>query len=151
MEGSKHSYRLSKNDNIKKTNVMNKATLIIIISSLTANLGFLALPSMADREYFYKNCAELQKAMNDYNPGDKYEGFEKVRMMRKKTGFEQYIVFCNGGIVKDGTEKTICRGYIAYAFARVPATARYFTSWGTMREESNLYDADQGKYCRRVK
>ncbi len=78
---------------------MNKIALpvckiwTIILSSLTISLGFSSLPSpsIAAREVFYKNCAELQKVMNDYNPGDRYEGFERAVMMRRNYEHEQHI------------------------------------------------------------
>jgi hypothetical protein len=129
----------------------------IVLPALIAIAEFLSLPSlsmsqMPGSEKFYKSCAELQKHLNDNNPGEKYEGFEKAKMGRKYFDYEIRMVFCNGGIITDRNEGTVCRGYIAYSYARVAGTARYYGSWGTIRgEKTNLYDTDKGNYCRLIK
>jgi hypothetical protein len=138
-----------------KTILTAGKTQVIVLSSLIASLGFLATPkpSIADREILYKNCAGLQKVMNDYNPGHKYKGFEKVKMTRRNyyDGSEQYMVFCNGGIVIDREAGTICRGYIAYSFARIAAIARYYSDWGETNGLPNNSDTGKGNYCRLIK
>jgi hypothetical protein len=129
----------------------------IISCSLIASAGFLFLPSpsiaeeIPGREKAYRNCAELQKHLNDNNPGDKYEGFEKAKMMRRNLDYEKYIIFCNGGIVTDASEGTICRGYIAYSYAGIPATARYYARWGQTKGLPNDSDTGQKYYCRWIK
>jgi hypothetical protein len=129
-----------------------RTTRTIILSLLTVSLGFLASPppSIADREVFYSNCAELQKVMNDYNPGYKYEGFGKVKMIRRNADYGKYIVFCNGGIVIDREEGTICSGYIAYSFSRVGGAAHYYSRWGRTEGLPNDNDTGRNRYCRRI-
>jgi hypothetical protein len=133
-----------------KVIILTKTTRMIIISSLIASLGFLTLPlpSTADREYIYKNCAQLQKIMNEYNPGAKFEGFENVKMMRRTLGYEKYMIFCNGGIITDGSEGTICNGYIGYSFSRIGGGAQYYGTWGRTNGLPNFNDNDKGNYCR---
>jgi hypothetical protein len=125
----------------------------IILSSLIASLGLLSLPSlsMADREEFYRNCAELQKHLNDYNPRLTIKGFEKVRMMRRSVGYENYVIFCNGGIVVDRELGTICRGYIGYSFSRIGGGADYYARWGQTNGSPNFNDTGAEKYCRLIK
>jgi hypothetical protein len=138
---------------VKKMNSISKIARTIILALVAANLGVLFLPSssMADREYFYKNCAELQKVMNDYSRGKKYEGFEKVKMMKRITGYEKYMVFCNGGIIVDREVGTICRGYIGYSFSRIGGGADYYAAWGETRGVPNFNDTGAEKYCRLIK
>jgi hypothetical protein len=126
---------------------------MIILYSLTVILGLLASPSssMADREYIYRNCAELQKVMNDHNPELTLKGFEKVKMMKRITGYEKYMVFCNGGIVVDKEVGTICRGYIGYSFSRIGGGADYYARWGETNGSPNFNDTDAEKYCRLIK
>ena len=127
---------------------------VAIISSLTASLGYLSLPlpSMAigDREEIYENCAELQKHLNDNNPGLIVRGFEKVRMVRRNVDYEAYKVFCNGGIVT--TRETggikICRGHIAYSYHRVVSDANYYASWGNTSDLPNINDTGEWRYCK---
>jgi hypothetical protein len=125
----------------------------IILSSLTASLGILNLPSpsMAAIEEIYRNCAELQKVISDRNPGDRYQGFERATMMRQNFEHGQYAVFCNGGIIKDITQGTICRGYIAYSFHPIPSVSHYYARWGRIEGAPNFNDTGQDSYCKRIK
>jgi hypothetical protein len=125
----------------------------IILSLLTASLGLLILPTplIADREYIYKNCAELQKDMNDHNPTLTLKGFEKIRMTRRSLGYESYTIFCNGGIVIDREVNTICRGYIGYSFSRIGGGADYYARWGKTDGSPNFNDTGAEKYCRLIK
>jgi hypothetical protein len=133
-----------------------KLTLLsqtVFLASLTTILGFLALPlpSMADREYVYRNCAELQKDMNDHNPQLTLKGFEKVQMRRRNLDYEQYMVFCNGGIIVNRELGTICRGYIGYSYARIVAGADYYARWGETDGLPNFGDTGIENYCRWIK
>jgi hypothetical protein len=138
---------------------MNKTMLLpnyiirtVILSSLTASLGILNLtsPSIADQEVIYRNCAELQKVISNRNPGDRYQGFEKSKMMRQNYEHGQYMVFCNGGIIRDRAEGTICRGYIAYSFHPIPSVSHYYARWGRTEGPPNFNDTGQDRYCRRI-
>jgi hypothetical protein len=128
-------------------------TRTIILSSLIASSGCLSLPSpsIAAREYFYKNCAELQKVVNDYNPGLTVKGFEKINMERRYLDYETRIVFCNGGIIINRELGTVCRGYIAYSFARYAGAAHYYSRWGKTEGLPNDGDTGVEKYCRLIK
>jgi hypothetical protein len=124
----------------------------IILSSLMASAGFLSLPSpsRADREVLYRNCAELQKHLNDNNPGLTVKNFEKVQMMRRTVGYEKYMIFCNGGIVIDKRIGTICRGYIGYSFSRIGGGSDHYATWGKTNGLPNFNDVGADNYCRRI-
>ncbi len=139
---------------------MNKLTAsvylaqTIILSSLITSLGLLSLPlpSMADQEEFYRNCSELQKRLNERNnPRKKYGGFEKIKMMKRITGYEKYMVFCNGGVIVDREVGTICRGYIGYSFSRIGGGAHYYSAWGETKGVPNFNDTGVEKYCQLIK
>ena len=125
----------------------------IVLSSFMASVGspLLPLPSMADEQKFYRNCAQLQKHLNDNNPELTVKGFEKAKMIRRDLNAEKYIVFCNGGIITDRNEGTICRGYIAYSYARIVAGADHYARWGKTNGLPNLYDTGKENYCRWLK
>jgi hypothetical protein len=130
-------------------------TQTIVLSLLIASAGFISFPSpskaqITGPEVLYRNCAELQKHLNENNPGDRYEGFEKVKMIRRKLGYSKYTVFCNGGIVTDGAEGTICRGYIGYSFSPIGGAAHYYAAWGKTNGLPNFNDTGKGNYCRRI-
>lgn len=157
---SNHSHTLSEHKTKQMSNINEVKRPVhvirtIILSLLTTSLGslFLPSPSMADREYFYRNCAELQKVMSDHNPSEKYEGFEKVKMRRRNLIHEAYIVYCNGGFhtTKSRSGTMICRGYIAYSFNPIPAVANYYARWGRTEGLPNDNDIGQEKYCRLIK
>jgi hypothetical protein len=124
----------------------------IILSSLIASAGFLSLPSpsVADREEVYRNCAQLQKHLNDNNPELTVRGFEKTRMMRRNSDYEKYTVYCNGGIVIDRGEGTICRGYIGYFLSRIGGRSYHYADWGETDGLSNNHDTGRNRYCRRI-
>jgi hypothetical protein len=135
-----------------KTILSISITRVMILTSMTVGLELIASPSMADKEHVYRSCAELQKVMNDHNPELTLKGFEKVQMMRRNyDGTEQYMVFCNGGIVIDKEAGTVCRGYIGYSFARIAGIADYYARWGKTRGLPNFNDTGVEKYCRLMK
>jgi hypothetical protein len=125
----------------------------IILSSLIASAGFLSFPSvsMADREELYRNCAELQKHINDNNPTLTVRGFQRVQMIRRNLDYEKYIILCNGGIIVDRKVGTICRGYIGYSYARIVAGSDYYVRWGKANGLPNEGDTGVENYCRLIK
>jgi hypothetical protein len=157
MARSEHSYKLNeskiKNGNSMKVKLFNDTARMAILSSLTVSFSFLALPSpsMADREYVYRNCAELQKVINDYNPRLTVSKFEKVKMVRRSLGYESYTIFCNSGIIVDREVGTVCRGYIGYSFSRIGGGADYYVRWGRTDGSPNFNDTGVEKYCRLIK
>jgi hypothetical protein len=157
MARSEHSYRLNESEtkdrNNMKVKLLNDTARMAILSSLTVSFSFLALPSpsMADREYVYRNCAELQKVINDYNPRLTVKGFERVQMKRRNADYEKYMVFCNGGIIVDREVGTICNGYIGYSFSRIGGGADYYVRWGRTDGSPNFNDTGVEKYCRLIK
>jgi hypothetical protein len=160
VEKNDYGYRLNESKlATKRISSMNRTTKPahvvrkVIISLLTANLGLLILPSssIAAREYFYKDCAELQKVINDYNPTLTVKGFEKVSMKRRYLDYEVRMVFCNGGIIIDREVGTVCRGYIGYSFSRIGGGANYYVRWGRTEGLPNDGDTGAEKYCRLIK
>jgi hypothetical protein len=107
--------------------------------------------AMADREEFYRNCAELQKHINDYNPTLTVKGFERVSMERRYLDYEVRTVFCNGGIITDREVGTVCRGYIGYSFSRIGGGANYYVRWGKTNGLPNFGDTGVERYCRLIK
>jgi hypothetical protein len=130
-------------------------TQTILLSSLIASVGFLSLPSLSVAEEVYRNCAQLQKHLNENNPGLIVKGFERVKMRRQNTDQFQrsYMVFCNGGIVIDRRqgEGTMCRGHIAYYFSYIRNDEDHIASWGITDGSPNEHETDKEKYCRRIK
>jgi hypothetical protein len=118
--------------------------------------GFLLVPSSSmaivelGSENVHRNCAQLQRSLNDRsNPNVEYKGFEKKVMGRRQVTIAgRYIVFCNGGIVIDKTDGTICNGYIGYSYSYVERRGEYYGDWGRSYGTGNFNDTDQGKYCR---
>ena len=144
-------YKLSKVD--KMTLLPRYVARIIILSSLTVGLGILSLssPLIADQESFYRNCAELQKVINSRNPYLTLKRFEKVKMMRRSLGYENYTIFCNGGTIINREVGTVCRGYIGYSFSRIGGGADYYAAWGETNGSPNFNDTGAEKYCRLIK
>jgi hypothetical protein len=120
---------------------------------MAVGLGILNLssPSIADQEHFYKNCAELQKVINSRNPNLTLKSFEKVKMMRRSLGYENYTIFCNGGVIVNREVGTIRRGYIGYSFSRIGGGADYYADWGETNGSPNFNDTGAERYCRLIK
>jgi hypothetical protein len=132
--------------------------LYFAMSSLIANASFLSFPfaSVAKDVYGaetrYENCAQLQRNLNrKNNPYVEYKGFEKARLMKRTHADFAYMVYCNGGIVVNNEGKTICRGYIGYAYFPKMGIASYYGDWGQTDGASNDGDTDSDRYCRRLK
>jgi hypothetical protein len=144
---------------------MNKLKLSICtfchtaLLSLVASLGSLSfpIPSVASGEIIgpevhYKSCAQLQKRMNDVNnPDAEIRGFEKVRLLKRMYAEQKYLVYCNGGIIVNREERTICRGYIGYSYAPTSGVAYYYGDWGRIGASPNYHDNNKGDYCKRIK
>jgi hypothetical protein len=129
-----------------------------IISSLITNLGFLFFPSSSvakdvyGSEIHYRSCAQLQKQLNDRNnPSIKFKGFEGAELARRSLAEEARMFYCNDGIIIDKEEKTVCRGYIGYAFFPKMGIASYYGDWGWTNGTPNFNDDNKADYCRRLK
>jgi hypothetical protein len=128
----------------------------LILSSSTIIVGFLFVQSSSmaivelGPEVVHRSCVQLQKSLNDRsNPDVEYKGFEKKVMQRRQlTVAGRYAVFCNGGIVIDKTDGTVCRGYVGYSYSCVAGRGEYYGDWGIANGTGNFNDTDQGKYCR---
>jgi hypothetical protein len=125
----------------------------IILFSLMASVEFMftPLPSVANREVRYRNCAELQKHLNDNNPQLTIKRFENIKMVRRVLGYQKYTVFCNGGIVIDRELGTICRGYIGYSSSPIGGGDDHYATWGETNGSPNFNDTGAEKYCRLIK
>jgi hypothetical protein len=102
-------------------------------------------------EIRYRSCAQLQKRMNDNNPDKILKGFERAEMVRKNFAEEMRTVYCNGGIIINRANGTVCRGYIAYGYSPESGTAAYFGDWGWLDGSPNNGQTDKDRYCRRLK
>jgi hypothetical protein len=131
---------------------------IMLLSPITiTGLLFSPSSSIAGREIapevVHRNCAQLQRTMNNRNnPDYEYKGFEKVKMRRQTiTIAGRYVVTCNGGTIIDRTDGTICNGYIAYAYTPTEGLADFYADWGRAYDgiAGNLNNTTgQEKYCR---
>jgi hypothetical protein len=127
--------------------------LSLLIVSSEVLIG--AFPSTAfevtEPETYFRSCTHLQERLNErYNPEEEYKRFEKSRLMRRSHDNGMYVLYCNGGIVVDRTQNTVCRGHIAYSWSPTAHTARYYAYWG----ESRLNEddgSDVNNYCRPIK
>jgi hypothetical protein len=121
------------------------------------SLGFLASPLqsiayvMRIPEVNYRNCARLQEDMNSHNRGRVYKGFERSELMRRGYDENAYIVYCNGGVIVNRVNGTICRGYIAYGYSPSVGESEYYGAWGWANGSSNSLDTGKERYCRRLK
>jgi hypothetical protein len=141
---------------MKKLRLFLRTPYGLILSASVTISGFLSIQSSSmaiveqGPEVIHRSCTQLQKSLNDRsNPDIEYKGFEKSVMGRRKlTIAGKYVIFCNGGIVTDRTDGTICRGYIGYSYSYVASRGVYYGDWGQVNGEPNFNDTDQGKYCR---
>jgi hypothetical protein len=131
-----------------------------VVSSLMVNLGLFLCPSSSvarpdvyGPEIRYGSCSQLQKRMNnvDNQIGIKYGGFERAELMLKTRIYNAYLVYCNGGTIIDKEEKTVCRGYIGYAYSPRLGIAQYFGTWGWTDGSPNDADGGKERYCKRLK
>ena len=130
---------------------MNKLSFLssliskIIILSICGTSIFLFSPHQATAQK-YRDCAELQKRLNDKNPERMFQGFEKAEMQIHRsrlvgTHLLLYSTsfFCDGGtetrMHKDGIKK-ICNGYIQYY------SSPYWNGHGLIEQ----FGAGSGKY-----
>jgi hypothetical protein len=125
------------------------ASLLIVSSEFLIG----AVPSTAfevtEPEIYFRSCTQLQARLNERNnPRKEYRRFEKSKLIRENSLYDNgmYILSCNGGIVVDRTQNTVCRGYIAYSWAPIVATARYYAYWGNSRLGDD--GSDINDYCR---
>jgi hypothetical protein len=129
-----------------------------ILSSLIVN-SFLLLSPLSSiayeersREVLYGSCAQLQQRLNYRNsPTITFKGFERAEMRRRTFAEEARAVYCNGGVIVDRAERTICRGYIAYSYHPSVGTATYYGDWGWTNGLPNDADTGKERYCRRLK
>jgi hypothetical protein len=124
-------------------------SLFVLISGLL----FLPFPSAARvgrAEKHYTNCAQLQKHLNDNNK-DEFKGFEKAKMMRQTYVENRYMVYCNGGVIIDRKEKTVCRGYIGYSYAPKDGISVYYADWGWTNGSPNDADSGEERYCQKLR
>jgi hypothetical protein len=126
------------------------ASLLIVSSEFL----IVAFPSTANeiREpaTHFANCTELQDRLNGrYNPEKEYKRFEESKLMRIEYDDGVYLLYCNGGILVNRTQNTVCRGHIAYSWSRRASTARYYSYWGESRNEDD--GSDVNDYCRPLK
>jgi hypothetical protein len=128
---------------------------LVLFSPITiAGFLFTSSSSMAivelRPEVVHRSCAQLQRSLNDRsNPDVECKSFEKKVMGRRQlTIAGRHIVFCNGGIVIDKTDGTICSGYVGYSYSYVERRGVYYGDWGRLNGTPNLNDTDQGRYCR---
>jgi hypothetical protein len=99
----------------------------------------------------YKNCSELQEDMNSHNRGGTFKGFERSELVRRNGAEFSHMVYCNGGVIVNRVNKTICRGYIAYGYSPLAGESEYFGAWGWTDGSSNSADTGKERYCRRLK
>jgi hypothetical protein len=105
---------------------------------------------MRTRRIDYGNCSELQKDMNSHNRGGTFKGFERSELMRRNYSESgTFMVYCNGGVIVNRVNGTICYGYIAYSY--FPGESEYYGSWGWTDGSSNSADTGKERYCRRLK
>jgi hypothetical protein len=131
----------------------------MFLSTLITNLAILFFPHLSvagsavrERRMYYESCAQLQKKMNiRNNPDFIYKGFEKAKLVRRSYVEFASTVYCNGGIIIDEEEKTICRGYIGYTYSPQSGIARYSADWGLTDGSPNFNDSNKGDYCKRIK
>ncbi len=109
----------------------------------------------------YSNCAELQKRLNDKNPEDRFQGFEKAKMEYYRSMPFQSVYastyFCDGGIhtqtYKDGI-KRMCSGYIMRYISPYSndqgLTEKFYAGPGEYRESRSDIDVRIKRYCRQV-
>jgi hypothetical protein len=134
-----------------------RTTRNTIVSLLIVSSEFLigAFPSMAgeirEPETHFRDCNQLQERLNErYNPEEEYKSFEESQLRREYYPHDAYSVSCNGGIMLDKVKNRVCRGFIAYSWAPLVGTARYYADWGNSRSP---YDngGDISDYCRPIK
>jgi hypothetical protein len=136
---------------LKLLNSIFSSSLIAISASLFSPLSSAA-KDIYGPEINYRNCTQLQNGLNNKNnPYVKYKGFERAKLMRRMYVDDQYIVYCNGGIIIDGDRKIVCRGYIGYTYAPKVGIAHYYGDWGWTNGSPNDGDTDNSSYCRRMK
>jgi hypothetical protein len=125
-------------------------TLFSSIVSLTFPLSLMAYV-MRNGRIGYSNCSELQRDMNSHNRGGIFKGFERSEMMKATYDESDYMLYCNGGMIINRLNKTICRGYIAYGYSPTGGTSEYFGAWGWTDGRSNSGDTGKERYCKKLK
>jgi hypothetical protein len=127
------------------------------LSLLVMSLGILSFSSSSTRseirepEMRYRNCAQLQKRMNDNNPHIKFRSFEGAILGRRMYADNVYMVYCNNGAMVNTEKRIMCKGYIGYSYDPTIGTAEYYGSWGWTDGTPNGADGDKGHYCRKIK
>jgi hypothetical protein len=139
---------------------MNKAKLSVYVFCYTmlfqsiVNLVF-SLPSIAyvmrNGRVDYESCSRLQEDMNSHNRGGTFKGFEKSKLVRRGYDKQAYMVYCNGGVIVNRVNGTICRGYIAYGYSPSSGESEYYGAWGWTDGSFNEGDTGKEHYCRKLR
>jgi hypothetical protein len=152
-EDAKSIQLMKRNDMSKLKSPICKTRNVVLgslIASISLLLPFPLAAEVGRPEVQYKSCAQLQKHLNDNN-NDEFKGFERAKLMMRTYVEHRYMLYCNGGVIIDRDEKTICRGYIGYSYAPKSGVTVYYGSWGWTDGSPNNADSGKERYCRRLK
>ena len=141
---------------MKKMAFPSGLTSKIIMFLICSMSSFFCSPQLLAQNH--RNCAELQKVLNDRNPGTRFQGFEKAKMQFQRSMPFQSVYassfFCDGGTYvethQDGIRR-ICSGYMLYYVSPYSndqgLTEKYYAGPGNYLDRWDSGDRVK-RYCR---